>query len=183
MKSIPSLLFGILLSFCLLWGIQPSTIASELITSEPIASEPIDIPSQLSSIEAYPPLEIALEQYLMAIPSGYYTIASAEELKNLMADHQALVVDVREPLEYQSGHIPGAINIPLRTISRNLSKIPSDRPVILYCSTGYRSSMGVMTLHLLKYANVKGFPPSLSGWQKAGETIDPRFLLQRSPKP
>jgi rhodanese-related sulfurtransferase len=107
----------------------------------------------------------------MAIPSGYYTIANVEELKSLIADRQALLVDVREPLEYQSGHIPNAINIPLRTISRNLSQIPSDRPVILYCSTGYRSSMAVMTLHLLNYDNVKGFPPSLAGWKQAGEAI------------
>ncbi|MEA5480593.1 rhodanese-like domain-containing protein [Pseudanabaena galeata UHCC 0370] len=161
MKSIPSLLLGIILSFCLLLSLQPNAIASE----------PIDIPNLLSSIEGYPRLEISLDKYLMAIPSGYYTIADVEELKSLMADHQALLVDVREPSEYQLGHIPNAINIPLRTISRNLSKILSDRPVVLYCSTGYRSSMGVMTLHLLNYDNVKGFPPSLSGWKQAGEAI------------
>ena len=151
MKLLSTLLLGIILSFCLFWGIQPNAIASE----------PIDIPNLLSSIEGYPRLEMALDKYLMAIPSGYYTIANVEELKSLMADRQALLVDVREPSEYQLGHIPSAINIPLRTISRNLSKIPSDRPVILYCSTGYRSSMGVMTLHLLNYDNVQGFPPSL----------------------
>ncbi len=125
----------------------------------------------LASIEGYPRLEMALDRYLMAIPSGYYTIANVAELKSLIADRQALIVDVREPSEYQSGHIPNAINIPLRTISRNLSKIPSDHPVILYCSTGYRSSMGVMTLHLLNYDNVMGFPSSLAGWKQAGGAI------------
>ncbi|OIP71558.1 MAG: rhodanese [Oscillatoriales cyanobacterium CG2_30_44_21] len=161
MKSISTLLLGFVLSFCLLLGIQPNAIALE----------PISKPDLLSSIEGYPRLEMALDKYLMAIPSGYYTIANVAELKSLVADRQALVVDVREPSEYQSGHIPNAINIPLRTISRNLSQIPSDRPVILYCSTGYRSSMGVMTLHLLNYDNVKGFPPSLAGWKQAGEAI------------
>ena len=161
MKSISTLLLGFVLSFCLLLGIQPNAIALE----------PIAKPDLLSSIEGYPRLEMALDKYLMAIPSGYYTIANVEELKSLMADRQALLVDVREPSEYQSGHIPNAINIPLRTISRNLSQIPSDRPVVLYCSTGYRSSMGVMTLHLLNYDNVKGFPPSLAGWKQAGEAI------------
>ena len=161
MKSIPSLILGIFLSFYLLIGNQPNAFASDQI----------DIPGLLSSIEGYPPLEMALDRYLMAIPSEYYTITSVKELKSLMANHQALVVDVREPSEYKSGHIPDAINIPLRTISRNLSKIPSNHPVILYCSTGYRSSMGVMTLHLLNYDNVKGFPPSLVGWERAGEAI------------
>jgi rhodanese-related sulfurtransferase len=160
MKSIQNLL-AIILLFCLFLGIQPKLMASE----------PIDKTDILSSIQGYPRLEMAVDKYLMAIPSGYYTIANVEELKSLMVDRQALLIDVREPSEYQSGHIPDAINIPLRTISRNLSKIPSDRPVILYCSTGYRSSMGVMTLHLLNYDNVKGFPPSLAGWEKAGNAI------------
>lgn len=161
MQSFLSPLLSIVLSFCLLLGLQPNAIAS---TS-------IDKTDTWASIEGYPRLEMALDKYLMAIPSGYYTIANVEELKSLMSDRQALLVDVREPPEYQSGHIPNAINIPLRSISRNLSKIPSDRPVILYCATGYRSSMGVMTLHLLNYDNVQGFPPSLSGWLKAGEAI------------
>jgi rhodanese-related sulfurtransferase len=165
MKSIPSLLLGIVLSFCLFLGMQPTAIASTSIDNTDIKTD------TLASIEGYPRLEMALDKYLMAIPSGYYTIANVEELKSLMSDRQALLVDVREPSEYQSGHIPSAINIPLRSISRNLSKIPSDRPVILYCSTGYRSSMGVMTLHLLNYDNVMGFPPSLSGWKQAGGAI------------
>jgi rhodanese-related sulfurtransferase len=160
-------LYQFVLNLFLVVGISLFAIA----WSPAIASEPINISNLLSSIEGYPPLEKALDKYLMAIPSGYYTIANVEELKSLMSDRQALLVDVREPSEYQSGHIPNAINIPLQTISRNLSKIPSDRPVILYCSTGYRSSMGVMTLHLLNYDNVMGFPPSLSGWQKAGGAI------------
>ena len=160
-------LHQLVLNLFLVVGISLFAIA----WSPAIASEAIDMPNLLSSIEGYPPLEMALDKYLMAIPSGYYTIANVQELKNLIADHQALLVDVREPLEYQSGHIPSAINIPLRTISRNLSKIPSDRPVILYCSTGYRSSMGVMTLHLLNYDNVMGFPPSLAGWKQAGGAI------------
>jgi len=42
---------------------------------------------------------------------------------------------------------------------------------VLYCSTGYRSSMGVMTLHLLNYDNVQGFPPSFAGWKASGEAI------------
>ena len=88
-----------------------------------------------------------------------------------MTSRQPLLVDVRESSEYQSGHIPDAINIPLRTLTHNLNKIPRDRPVVLYCSTGYRSAMGVMTLHLLNYDNVQGFPPSFAGWKAAGEAI------------
>ncbi|WP_446683927.1 MULTISPECIES: rhodanese-like domain-containing protein [unclassified Cyanobacterium] len=127
--------------------------------------------SVVSSVEDYPTLETAVEQYLKFIPSDYYKVSSVQELKDLMVNSQALLVDVREPSEYKSGHIPNAINIPLRRLSQNLDKIPCDRPVVLYCSTGYRSSMGVMTLHLLNYENVKGFPPSFRAWKNAQEAI------------
>ncbi|MEH1810736.1 rhodanese-like domain-containing protein [Nostoc sp.] len=70
--------------------------------------------------------------------------------------------------------MPNAINIPLRTLSHNLNQIPRTRPVVLYCSSGYRSAMGVMTLHLLGYENVQGFPPSFAGWKNAKEAIASR---------
>lgn len=66
MKSIQTLLLGIILSFCLFWVIQPNLMASE----------PVEKTDILSSIQAYPRLEMALDKYLMAIPSGYYTIAN-----------------------------------------------------------------------------------------------------------
>jgi rhodanese-related sulfurtransferase len=68
-------------------------------------------------------------------------------------------------------HIPGAINIPLRTLTQHIDKIERDRPVVLYCSSGDRSAMGVVTLHLLGYDNVQRFPPSFAAWQAAGEAI------------
>ncbi|MEA5571134.1 rhodanese-like domain-containing protein [Calothrix sp. UHCC 0171] len=116
-------------------------------------------------------LELGVDRFLTSIPAGYYTIASVEGLKSLLENPQTLLIDVRESSEYRLGHIPKAINIPLRTLTHNLDKIVRDRPVVLYCSSGYRSAMGVMTLHLLDYENVQGFPPSFAGWKAAGEAI------------
>jgi len=166
-KSIQILLLGLILSWSLFFSFESKLMASEVST---VSTSTLDT-ELVPSVQGYPKLEVAVDRYLMSMPSGYYTIANVEELKNLMANSEPLLVDVRSPSEYRSGHIPTAINIPLRTLSRNLPKIPSDRPVVLYCSTGYRSSMGVMTLHLLNYDNVKGFPSSLSGWKAAGEAI------------
>jgi rhodanese-related sulfurtransferase len=116
-------------------------------------------------------LEARVDRFLTSIPSGYYTITNIAGLKNRLKNPRTILVDVREPSEYGAGHIPAAINIPLRTLTHNLDRIPHDRPVVLYCSTGYRSAMGVMTLRLLGYDNVQGFPPSFAGWQTAGEAI------------
>jgi rhodanese-related sulfurtransferase len=116
-------------------------------------------------------LKSEVNYFLTSMPVGYYTIASVEKLKSQLENPQTLLVDVREISEYQSGHIPNAINVPLRTLTQNLDRIPLNRPVVLYCSSSYRSAMGVMTLHLLGYDNVKGFLPSFTGWQAAGEAI------------
>jgi len=124
--------------------------------------------------EISPNVALELDQFLTSIPAGYYTIASVEGLKNQLRKTQTLLVDVREQSEYQSGHVPNAINIPLQTLAHSMDQIPHDRPVVLYCSSGYRSAMGVMTLHLLEYDNVQGFPPSFAGWQAAGEAIASR---------
>jgi rhodanese-related sulfurtransferase len=113
-----------------------------------------------------------VSQFLISVPRDYYTVKNIETLKTLAKEKQALLVDVREPLEYASGHIKGAINIPLRGLTQNLNLIPKNRPVILLCSTGYRTAMGVMALQMLGYSNVKGFPPSVEGWKAAGEQLE-----------
>ncbi len=113
-----------------------------------------------------------VQQFLVSIPRDYYTIKKIDTLKTLIKEKQALLVDVREPEEYASGHIKGAINIPLQNLTQNLNQIPKNRPVILYCSTGYRTAMGVMALQMLGYSNVRGFPPSFEGWKTAGEQLE-----------
>ncbi|WP_228049736.1 rhodanese-like domain-containing protein [Tychonema sp. LEGE 06208] len=72
-------------------------------------------------------LESTIDRFLTSIPPGYYTIANVEGLKKQLKSPQTLLVDVREPSEYKSGHIPDAINIPLQTLAHNLEQIPHDR--------------------------------------------------------
>jgi rhodanese-related sulfurtransferase len=144
------------------------SIQSSVIPSSAIPSK---INSEFNSQGDTQTLKNGVDRFLQSIPSGYYTIASVGALKTQLQKSPTLLIDVREPSEYRAGHIPHAINIPLRTLSQNLDKIDGDRPVIVYCSTGYRSAMGVMTLHLLGYDHVQGFPPSFAGWKNAGEEI------------
>lgn len=81
-----------------------------------------------------------IDQLLTSPPQDYYTIANTEALKRIIKSDRPLLIDVRQPTEYISGHIPTAINIPLQTLTANLDRIPIDRSVILYCTTGYRFS-------------------------------------------
>lgn len=61
----------------------------------------------------------------------------------------ALLVDVREADEFQSGHIPSAINVPLSGIAR--TSLPKDKPLYLYCLRGTRSKRAVGILKNMGY--------------------------------
>lgn len=129
-------------------------------------------------------------KFLAAIPDKYYAIGTVDALKEATAGG-ALLVDVREPSEYATGHIPSAINVPLRAIAKNLDVIPAGKTVVVYCKSGYRGSLATGALQLLGYSNVRNFVPALPGWQAAKEpvatdvvpaakagsaTVDPRLL-------
>ncbi|WP_415354668.1 rhodanese-like domain-containing protein [Leptolyngbya sp. FACHB-1624] len=160
-----TILLGLVLSIGLFFGVGQSSI-----TAAPSSKFMAGV--KLAAVaEVTPNVESEVDRFLTSIPAGYYTIADVQGLKKLLENPQIGLVDVREPSEYRLGHIPNAINIPLRTLTHNLDKIVRDRPMVLYCSSGYRSAMGVMTLHLLGYENVQGFPPSFAGWKAAGEAI------------
>lgn len=54
--------------------------------------------------------------------------------------HGAIIIDVRTPDEYKSGHIKGSINIPLANLGNNVSKLKKDQCVITCCASGMRSA-------------------------------------------
>ena len=69
---------------------------------------------------------------------------------------EAVLVDVRTKEEYEAGHMEGAVNIPYTEIHRQAKlRIPNKKsPVIVYCSTGKRSSQAAKSLLYLGYQKV-----------------------------
>jgi len=68
-----------------------------------------------------------------------------------------IVIDVREPEEFATGHIDGAINIPpstLMTYKDDINGIPKGSNIIVYCKTGSRSNMAKNILENLGYKNI-----------------------------
>ncbi len=125
------------------------------------------IAASAPALEVSPGLETAVDTFLQNIPRGFYGVRDVAKIQAKVAEGKTLFIDVREPSEYAGGRIPGAINIPLRELAQHLDQVPHDQPVMLYCSTGYRTGIGVMALRLMGYDNVEGFPPSYAGWQQA----------------
>lgn len=134
----------------------PNALSQERAIAAPVSSE----------------VETAVDDFLTNIPSGYYAVKEVDEIEKLVKTKDAQLIDVREPLEYVRGHILNAINIPLRDLAKKQDKIATDRPVIVYCTVGYRTAIALATLHLLGYDNVLGYPPSTKGWQAAGKSLN-----------
>jgi phage shock protein E len=66
----------------------------------------------------------------------------------------AIIVDVRTADEFRDGAYPGAKNIPLSDLGRRLAEIPKDKPVVLYCVSGARSSSAARAMKQAGYADV-----------------------------
>lgn len=75
----------------------------------------------------------------------------------------AYIIDVREAMEFENGHIKGAINIPLSELREKANEIPKDKPVYLHCRTGQRSYNAVLALQNLAYDNVINITGSFLG--------------------
>jgi rhodanese-related sulfurtransferase len=78
---------------------------------------------------------------------------STDQVRTLL-QQGATLIDVRSPGEFASGHIQGAINIPVDQIALRAREIPTDKPVVLYCRSGARSSSAASTLRGLGFARV-----------------------------
>ena len=69
-----------------------------------------------------------------------------EELDDLIAENAVLVLDVREPEDWESGSVPGSRNIPYRVARQAAADLPRDRPVVTVCETGPRAAVAASIL-------------------------------------
>lgn len=82
----------------------------------------------------------------------------------------AVVLDVREPEEYQQGALPGALHIPRGNLESNIEgRVPDHSlPIFIYCATGVRSVFAAKTLEQLGYADVVSLAGGFNKWKDQG---------------
>ncbi|RYY10438.1 MAG: hypothetical protein EOO36_20560, partial [Cytophagaceae bacterium] len=89
-------------------------------------------------------------------PTPANTLLTSSELRALLADAMPpLLLDVRNPLEYQRRHLPGAVLLPLPQLPARAAEVPRQGPVVVYCQSGVRSAQAVALLRDLGYENVR----------------------------
>jgi phage shock protein E len=84
-------------------------------------------------------------------------------------DH--VLIDVRTPQEFKSGHIPGAKNIPLQTLAAQMGQVPNNKPVIVVCRSGNRSHSACHTLWNAGYTNITNLKGGTISWQMQGHPL------------
>jgi molybdopterin/thiamine biosynthesis adenylyltransferase/rhodanese-related sulfurtransferase len=99
--------------------------------------------------------------------------------RELLAEADAAVVDVRERDEWAEGHIPGAVHIPRGSLESRIEGVVPDRSqtVVVYCGSGSRSAFAAKTLEELGYGNVLSLAGGFTDWKRNGLPFElPRSL-------
>jgi rhodanese-related sulfurtransferase len=101
-----------------------------------------------------------------------FTWISVDEAKALLETGQAQLIDVREPWEYQSGHIPGACNVPLNTFLRQArAYVTGDGPMFV-CAVGERSAVACEMAAALGIEQVRNIRGGTNGWRAKGYPLE-----------
>lgn len=98
-------------------------------------------------------------------------VSAAEAVQALGAP--TVMLDVREPNEWNLGHVPGALHIPRGQLEGKVeAAIDRSAPVIIYCASGNRSALAADTLHQMGYGNVRSLAGGFRAWTEAGGEIE-----------
>ena len=88
--------------------------------------------------------------------------------------HEVNVLDVRRPAEYEAGHVPSAVNVPLDVLEEHLAELDRSRPLAVICAGGYRSSMATSILQRHDFDALYDVVGGTSAWIAAGNATTHR---------
>jgi rhodanese-related sulfurtransferase len=119
----------------------------------------------------------------MAPKSGMELIAEARaRIKEMTAQQvremrgrgeEAVFLDVREPNEWNLGHLPGATHIPRGQLETKVEAlIPRQRKVVIYCAAGNRSALAADTLQQMGYTDVASLAGGFTAWAHSGGDVE-----------
>jgi len=111
----------------------------------------------LHSIDSLPELTTSTERVSAQVAADRLAAATSGE-------HVPLLVDVRTPGERRQKRIGGSVGIPLNHLGERLSELPADRPLLVYCAGGYRSSIGASLLQCHGFTKVSEIAGGIAAW-------------------
>ena len=84
----------------------------------------------------------------------------------IMQVEQLTIVDVREQQEFDAGHVPGALHIPLNEVEARMDELNKEETIYLICQTGRRSGIAGIQLAEIGFNNVLNVVPGMTDWTK-----------------
>ena len=99
------------------------------------------------------------------------TAIDAGTAADRLGDGSVIVVDVRQQAEWKTGHIRGAIHIPLAQLPQRLQQLPAGTTIVTVCRSGHRSAVAARTLTGAGHGvlNLRG---GLNAWTRAGLPLE-----------
>lgn len=94
-----------------------------------------------------------------------------EQVTDGLAKDSIVLVDIRETDEFVSGHVPGAINLPLSKLTPAALPKPDGKTVVIMCRSGNRSSKLAQMLPAVGRADIADYSGSMIDWTRRGGTI------------
>src|SRR5262245_44023069 len=93
---------------------------------------------------------------------------SAAVAHDRLASGAPLLVDVRDAREREQKRVTGSVHMPLNTLTQRLQELPTDRPLLLHCAGGYRSSIAASVLQAHGFRQVSEIAGGITAWEAAG---------------
>jgi hydroxyacylglutathione hydrolase len=116
----------------------------------------------LQSLESRPDLTVETQR-----------VSSPLAATLLSSETPSLAVDVRTPREREQKFIEGSVSIPLNHLVERLSELPKNRPLLVYCAGGYRSSIAASLLQRSGFTQISEIAGGIAGWEAAKLPVSP----------
>lgn len=146
---------------------QPAA-TEEVMATEP---EPTEAPPAVS---AAGPLDLdAVFGAMLSSMAKYNTIQADGLMEEMTADVPPFILDVRTVDEVAgSGHIEGAVNIPLDQLAQHIDQLPAlDTPIVTYCAGGWRATIAMTALYGMGFEDVRALKVGFADWADAGNPV------------
>jgi rhodanese-related sulfurtransferase len=112
--------------------------------------------------------EILTCKSMLADACDQITIVDTERAEAMLSQ-KVVVLDVREPAEFQVGHLPHAINVPRGVLEFKVSNHPQlmdpQQPILIYCKNGGRSTLAALTLKRMGFTGIEMLNGGFDGWR------------------
>lgn len=150
--------------------------ATTVVLAPPTTAPATEVPPTAVPPTAEPVVDVATLYAAMitSLPQGYGGMKPVDVSAAMAEATPPFLLDVRDVAELEKdGYIKGAVNLPVRTVTQNLDKLPGlDAKIIVYCGSGQRGGMLMGALRLLGYTNVYNMSGGLAAWKNAKLAVE-----------